>query len=250
MGKLTGKVAVVTGASKGIGAAIAKSLAREGASVVVNYASDSKGAESTVAAIEQGGGKALAVQGSVSRAADVQKLFAETKKAFGGLDILVNNAGVYSFAPLAEFKEEEYRRQFDTNVLGVLLTTQEAVKLFGPAGGSVVNVGSVASRVNMAGSAIYAGTKAALDSITQVLSRELGPQKIRVNSVNPGPVQTEGFAASGLSPEHEFVQNSVAQTPLGRLGQPEDIGDAVALLASDEARWISGQVIRVSGGLQ
>lgn len=250
MAKLTGKVAVVTGASKGIGAAVAKSLAREGASVVVNYASDRKGAENTVAAIEKGGGKAVAVQGSVSKAADVQKLFAETKKAFGGLDVLVNNAGVYSFAPLAEIKEEEYRRQFDTNVLGVLLTTQEAAKLFGPEGGSVVNIGSVVSRVNMPGTATYAGTKAALDSITQVLSRELGPQKIRVNSVNPGPVATEGFAASGIAQDNEMIQGFVAQTPLGRIGQPEDIGDAVALLASDEARWISGQVIRVSGGLQ
>lgn len=250
MSKLAGKVAVVTGASKGIGAGIARSLAREGAAVVVNYASDKAGAEKTVAAIKAAGGNALAVQGSVSNASDVQSLFAETKKAFGNIDILVNNAGVYAFAPLAEVKEADYRRMFDTNVLGVLLVTQEAAKHFGPNGGSVFNIGSVANRLNGAGTSVYSATKAALDSITQTLSRELGPQGIRVNAVNPGPVVTEGFTASGLSPEHEFIAGFVKQTPLGRVGQPDDIGDAVALLAADDARWITGQIILTSGGLQ
>lgn len=250
MSKLTGKVAVVTGASKGIGAGIAKSLAREGASVVVNYSSDKTGADNTVAAITKAGGKAIAVQGSVSKSADVQRLFSETTKAFGNIDILVNNAGVYAFAPLAEIKEDEFRRQFDTNVLGVLLVTQEAAKHFNPKGGSVFNIGSVANRVNSAGTAVYSATKAALDSITQTLSKELGPQGIRVNAVNPGPVVTEGFEAMGLSAEHEFIAGFIKQTPLGRIGQPDDIGDAVTALAGDDARWITGQIILTSGGLQ
>lgn len=250
MSKLTGKVAVVTGASKGIGAGIARSLAREGVAVVVNYSSDKTGAENTVAAITKAGGKALAVQGSVSSASDVQRLFAETTKAFGKIDILVNNAGVYAFAPLAEIKEADYRRMFDTNVLGVLLVTQEAAKHFSPNGGSVFNIGSVANRLNGAGTAVYSATKAALDSITQTLSRELGPQGIRVNAINPGPVVTEGFTSAGLTPEHEFISKFVAETPLGRVGQPDDIGDAIAALAGNDARWITGQIILTSGGLQ
>lgn len=250
MSKLTGKVAVVTGASKGIGAAVAIALAAQGASVVVNYSSDKQGADNTVASITSAGGKAIAVQASVAKTADVQKLFAETKKAYGTLDILVNNAGVYSFAALGEIKEEEYRRLFDTNVFGLLAATQEAAKLFGDKGGSVINIGSVASHINMATSATYAATKAAVDSITQVLSRELGPVKVRVNSVNPGPVMTEGVATMGVTEDSDMFKGFVAQTPLGRVGYPDDIADAVVLLATEEARWITGQVIRVSGGLQ
>ncbi|WP_263380359.1 SDR family NAD(P)-dependent oxidoreductase [Granulicella paludicola] len=250
MSKLAGKVAVVTGASKGIGAGIAKSLARDGASVVVNYSSDKSGADKTVAEIEAAGGKAIAVQGSVAKSADVTRLFTEALKTYQRVDILVNNAGVYAFGPLSAFTEDEYRRQFDTNVLGLLLASQAAASAFGDKGGSIINIGSVASHVNGAGTSIYAATKASVDTITQVLSRELGPLKIRVNSVNPGPVNTEGFASMGIKMDDPFVVGMLAQTPLGRIGEASDIGDAVALLVSDEARWITGQVIRVSGGLQ
>jgi 3-oxoacyl-[acyl-carrier protein] reductase len=250
MGKLNGKVAVVTGASKGIGAGIAKSLAAEGASVVVNYASDREGADRTVAEIKQGGGKAVAVGARVGEAGEVTRLFDETKKVFGAPSVLVNNAGVYSFGPFADFDEKELHRQFETNVFGLLLATREAAKHFGPEGGSVINIGSVASVMNPPGGTIYSATKAAVDSITRSLARELGANKIRVNSANPGPVITEGVRAIGLSEEHEMLASFIQQTPLGRVGEPDDIGSAVAFLASDEAKWVTGQVIRVSGGLQ
>ena len=212
MNKLTDKVAVVTGASKGIGAGIAKRLAAEGAEVVVNYAFSQEDADRVVAQIQQRGGKAVAVQADVSKAADVKRLFAETKRAFGKLDVLVNNAGVYQFAPLAEITEEQFHRQFNTNVLGLLLATQEAAKLFGENGGSIINIGSTASRVTPPTSAVYTATKGAVDAITQVLSKELGPKKIRVNSINPGMVETEGVHAAGFVGS-DFQKQHEAQTP-------------------------------------
>jgi 3-oxoacyl-[acyl-carrier protein] reductase len=250
MSKLSGKVAVVTGASKGIGAGIAKSLAAAGAAVVVNYASDKAGAENTVVEIVKAGGKAVAIQAQVGKTADVTRLFEETKKAFNGLDILVNNAGVYAFTPIAELEEAELRRQFETNVFGLLFTTREAIKHFSEEGGSIINIGSVGTRLNVPASVAYTATKGAVDSITLVLANELGPKKIRVNSVNPGIILTEGTSADGLTAESEFVIGLVAKTPLGRLGTVQDIGDVVTLLATDEARWVTGQIIRVSGGLQ
>jgi 3-oxoacyl-[acyl-carrier protein] reductase len=249
MSDLKGKVAIVTGASKGIGAGIARALAAEGASVVVNYASDKAGAEKTVADITKAGGKAVAVQAQVGSSADVTRLFDETKKAFGGLDILVNNAGVYKFGPLTELEDSEIRRQFETNVFGLLFTTREAAKRFGDSGGSIINIGTVGTSMNPPTSVAYVATKGAVDSITLVLANELGPRKIRVNSVNPGVVITPGFEAMGVG-EGDFVAGMVAQTPLGRTGTPQDIGDVVTFLATDEARWVTGQIIRVSGGLQ
>jgi 3-oxoacyl-[acyl-carrier protein] reductase len=249
MGKLAGKVAVVTGASKGIGAGIAKELAAQGASVVVNYASSKEGAEKVVAEITKAGGKAVAVGGSVAKAADIEKLFAETKKAYGKVDVLVNNAGVYSFAPLDAITEEEIDRIFDTNVKGLLLTTKAGVALFPPEGGSVINIGSVASEGSVPGSSIYSGTKGAVDTITRVFSKELGPKKIRVNAVNPGPVSTEGVRSAGLEGS-EFLNQAVQQTPLGRIGQPDDIATVVAFLASDDARWITGSLLQAAGGLR
>jgi len=250
MSKLNGKIAVVTGASKGIGAGIAKALAAQGASVVVNYASDRSGADNTVAEITKAGGTAIAVQGRVGKTAEVTRLFEETKKAFQGLDILVNNAGVYAFTPLADLEETEIRRQFETNVFGLLFTTQEAVKHFGEKGGSIINIGTVGTRLNVPASVTYTATKGAVDSITLVLANELGPQKIRVNSVNPGIILTEGVKAGGLSEESEFVTGLVAKTPLGRLGTTQDVGEVVTFLATEDARWVTGQIIRVSGGLQ
>ncbi len=245
MAKLTGKVAVVTGASKGIGAGIAKALGAEGASVVVNYASDKTGAEKTVEAITSAGGKAVAVQGSVDKSADVEKLFAETEKAFGPTDVLVNNAGVYAFSPLDEITEEHFHKHFNVNVLGVLLASQAAARHFGERGGSIINIGSVVSDGQYPGGTVYSATKGALDTITGVLAKELGPKRIRVNSVNPGMTSTEGNASMrGGEMEAAMVQ----QTPLGRLGEPDDIADAVTFFASDEARWITGEKIRVSGG--
>ncbi|MET0226748.1 MAG: glucose 1-dehydrogenase, partial [Dokdonella sp.] len=229
MSRLTGKVAVVTGASKGIGAAIAKAFAAEGAAVVVNYASSREGADRVVADIAAKGGKAIAVQGDVSKAADVQRLFADAKKAFGSLDILVNNAGVYRFAPIEEVTEEEFHRQFDINVLGLLLATKEAVKYFGDGGASVINIGSTVSSIGMPGTAVYTATKGAVDTITHVLSKELGPRKIRVNSINPGGVETEGAHALGVIGS-DFEKQMVAQTPLGRLGQPDDIATIAVFL--------------------
>ena len=248
-GKLNGKVAIVTGASKGIGAEIARHFAAEGAVVVVNYASSKADADKVVDEITKRGGKAIAVQGSVAKKAEVERLFAAAKKAFGKLDILVNNAGVYQFAPLESATEEEFHRQFDTNVLGLILATQEALKHFGPEGGSVINVSSLASSATPPTSVIYSATKAAVDAITGVLAKELGPRKIRVNAINPGPVETEGFQAQGFSGS-DFEKQSVAQTPLGRLGQPRDVAPAAVFLASPDSAWITGETIRVAGGLR
>ncbi len=247
MAKLTGKVAVVTGASKGIGVGIAKALGAEGASVVVNYASDKAGAEKTVQAITDAGGKAVAVQGSVDKAADVERLFAETEKAFGPADVLVNNAGVYGFAPLEAITEEQFHRQFNINVLGVLLASQAAARHFGERGGSIINIGSIVSESQNPGATVYSATKGALDTITSVLAKELGPKKIRVNSVNPGFTSTEGNAAMRGG---DMEKGAIAQTPLGRLGEPDDIADVVTFFASEDARWITGEKIRVAGGLR
>jgi len=249
MSKLKGKVAVVTGASKGIGANIAKSLAAEGASVVVNYSSSKEGAERIVDEIVKSGGKAVAVQGDVSKAADVKRIFAETKEAFGALDVLVNNAGVYEFGELQDITEEHFHRQFNTNVLGLILATQEAVKLFGDEGGSVVNIGSTVSRVTPAGSSVYTATKSAVDAVTHVLAKELGPKKIRVNSINPGMVETEGTHSAGFIGS-EFQAQLQAQTPLGRIGQPEDIGPIAVFLASADSGWMTGETLLASGGLR
>lgn len=249
MKKLENKVAVVTGASKGIGAEIARGLASEGASVVVNYSSDKKGADKVVADITANGGKAIAVQGDVSSHSDVEVLFAKTKETFGDADILVNNAGVYTLSLLEEVTETEFHRLFNTNVLGVILATQATVAGFGENGGSIINIGSTVTRLNPPQSTIYAGTKGALDAITQVLSKELGPKKIRVNSINPGMTDTEGNRASGLigSP---FQAQFEAMTPLGRIGHPTDISPLAVFLASDDARWITGEVILVGGGMK
>jgi len=249
MGKLAGKVAVVTGASKGIGASIAKGLAAEGASVVVNYASSKEGADRIVAEIAAKGGKAIAVQGDVAKAADVQRIFAETKKAFGQLDVLVNNAGVYQFTPLEEITEEQFHRQFNTNVLGLLLSTQEAAKHFGTDGGSVINIGSTVTAVNPPASSIYTATKGAVDSITHVLAKELGARKIRVNSINPGMVETEGVHTAGFIGT-DFQKQLEAQTPLGRIGQPEDITPIAVFLASSDSGWLTGETLLASGGLR
>jgi 3-oxoacyl-[acyl-carrier protein] reductase len=249
MAKLTGKVAVVTGASKGIGAGIAKELAAQGASVVVNYASSKEGADKVVAEITKAGGKAIAVGGSVAKAGDIEKLFAETKKAYGKVDILVNNAGVYAFAPLEAITEEEIDRIFDTNVKGLLLATKAGVALFPPEGGSVINIGSVASEQTPPMSGVYSGTKGAVDAITRVFAKELGPKKIRVNAVNPGPVVTEGFKTSGVEGS-DFEKIMLQGTPLGRLGQPDDVATVVAFLASDDARWVTGSLLQAAGGLR
>jgi 3-oxoacyl-[acyl-carrier protein] reductase len=245
--RLENKVAVVTGASKGIGAGIAQALGEEGAAVVVNYASDKAGADKVVAAIKAKGGQAIAVKGDVSKAADVAHLFQQTRAAFGKLDVLVNNAGVYKFAPIAEFDEREYQHQFGINVLGPLLTTREALPLFGPEGGSVINVSSIVSRMGLPGSAVYAGTKGALDTITLVLASELGPRKIRVNALNPGMVESEGTHAAGLIGS-DLQKNVEAQAPLGRAGQPDDIAKVAVFLASDESGWLTGERISASGG--
>ncbi|WP_446742973.1 SDR family NAD(P)-dependent oxidoreductase [Silvibacterium acidisoli] len=247
MSKLSGKVAVVTGASKGIGAAIAKAFAAEGASVVVNYSSSKEGAEKVVSEIKAKGGKAVAIGGSVAKEAEVVKLFEETKKAFGPADVLVNNAGVYSFSPIESVTAEDYHAKFDTNVLGLILATREAVKQFGDRGGSVVNIGSVVSRITPPASVIYTATKGAVDAITGVLAKELGPKKIRVNSVNPGLVITEGTHTAGIVGS-DFENHAVSQTPLGRAGQPDDIAPVAVFLASDDAKWITGERIEVAGG--
>jgi 3-oxoacyl-[acyl-carrier protein] reductase len=248
MNKLTGKVAIVTGASKGIGAAIAKSLAAEGASVVVNYASSKAGAEAVVASISKAGGKAVAIRGDVSKAVEAQGIIDSTVKTFGRLDILVNNSGVYGFAPIEEVTEEEFHRHFNINVLGLLLTTQAAVKHLGE-GGSIINIGSVVSRVTPAGSSVYTGTKGAVAAITGVLARELGPRKIRVNSLNPGLVETEGTHTAGFIAS-EVESGIIAQTPLGRVGQPNDIASIAVFLASDDSRWLTGEQILAGGGLR
>jgi len=247
MGKLTGKVAVVTGASKGIGAGIAEAFAAEGASVVVNYASSKEGAEKVVSAIKSKGGKAIAVQGSVSNAADVTKLFAETKKEFGRLDVLVNNAGVYEFGALEAITEESFHRHFNTNVLGLLLTTQEAAKHFSEEGGSVINIGSTITQINSPQTAVYTATKHAVDGITRVLGKELAPKKIRVNSINPGLVATEGTHTAGVI-GGDFEKSLVEMTPLGRTGQVSDIAPVAVFLASADSGWITGELLLASGG--
>jgi 3-oxoacyl-[acyl-carrier protein] reductase len=247
--KLAGKVAVVTGASKGIGAAIAKHLASEGAAVVVNYSSDQAGADRVVAGNVAQGGKAVAVKADVSKQTEIEHLFAETKKAFGPLDILANNAGVYEMLPLEAITEEHFHKQFNLNVLGLILTTREAVKYFGPAGGSVVNTSSIASTLGLAGATVYCATKAAVDAVTRSLAHELGGRNIRVNSINPGMVETEGTHRVGIEGS-EFQAKTKAATPLGRLGQPQDIAPAVAFLASSDASWITGETLYISGGFR
>jgi 3-oxoacyl-[acyl-carrier protein] reductase len=248
MSKLTGKVAIVTGASKGIGAGIAKSLAAAGASVVVNYASSKAGANSVVAAILAAGGEAVAVRGDVSKSADAQRIIDAAITTYGRLDILVNNSGVYEFSPIEAVTEEQFHRIFNVNVLGLLLTTQAAVKHLGE-GASIINVGSVVSRVTPADSSVYTGTKGAVDAITGVLARELGPRKIRVNALNPGMVETEGTHSAGFIGS-DFEKGVVAQTPLGRVGQPGDIAAIAVFLASEDSAWLTGERILAGGGFR
>lgn len=247
MSKLAGKVAVVTGASKGIGASIAEHLGAAGASVVVNYSSSKAGADAVVAKITGKGGKAIAVQGNVSKAEDIQKLFKETIAAYGKIDILVNNAGIFDFKPLEAITPEHFHSQFDLNVLGLLLTTQEAVKHFGPDGGSIINISSIVGQMPVAQASVYSATKAAVDAITISLSQELGPRKIRVNSLNPGMVETEGLHAVGFA-ESDFRKHVESITPLGRIAQPLDIAKAAVFFASDDAGWVTGQTLLLTGG--
>ena len=246
MNDLKGKVAVVTGASKGIGAAIAKNLSAAGAAVVVNYSSSREGADRVVADIKANGGEAIAVKGDVAKAADVQRLFDETEKAFHALDVLVNNAGVYKFQTLEEITEEEFHREFNINVLGTILVTKEAVRHFGPNGGSIINISSIASE-GEARAAIYSGTKGAIDAITRALAAELGPQKIRVNAIAPGVVDTEGTRSGGILGS-DFEKETVAGTPLGRFGQPDDIARIAVFLASEDSAWLTGERLTASGG--
>jgi 3-oxoacyl-[acyl-carrier protein] reductase len=248
-GKLSGKVAVVTGASKGLGAEIARQLAGEGASVVVNYASSRSGADKVVADITGAGGKAIAVQGDVSKGADVTRLFAEAKQAFGRLDVLVNNAGIYHFAALEQITPEHFRSHFDLNVLGLILATQEAAKHFGPGGGSIVNISSVVSTAALPGMGVYAATKAAVDSLTRTFAAELGPKKVRVNAVNPGMVVTEGNAEAS-DPNGAFAKAYVAGSKLGRVGYPDDIAPAVVYFASDDSKWVTAETLFVTGGFR
>jgi 3-oxoacyl-[acyl-carrier protein] reductase len=248
-GKLNGKVAVITGASKGIGAGIAKRFAAEGAAVVVNYASAKSDADKVVDEIFKNGGSAVAVQGDVAKKKDVERLFAEAKKAFGRVDVLVNNAGVYRFDPLEAVTEDEFHRQFNTNVLGLILATQEAIKYFGSDGGSVINISSTATSLTPPNTAVYTGTKGAVDAITRTLAKELGPKKIRVNAINPGMIVTEGYQALGIG-ESDFEKQGIVQTPLGRVGQTGDIAPVAVFLASSESGWITGEIVRVAGGLR
>jgi 3-oxoacyl-[acyl-carrier protein] reductase len=245
--KLAGKVAVVTGASKGIGAAIARQLASEGAAVVVNYASSKAGADEVVSDITKKGGKAVAVQADMSKHADIQRLFAETKKAFDKIDILVNNAGIYEFLPLENVTAASFHKMFDLNVLGLLLASQEVVKHFGPSGGNIVNISSVAATLAPPTASVYSATKAAVNAITRSLAQELGPRKIRVNSINPGMIETEGLHAAGIE-ESDFRKQTEATTPLGRIGQPQDIAPMAAFLASADSAWITGQSYYINGG--
>ena len=245
--KLAGKVAVVTGASKGIGAAVARLLAEEGAAVTVNYSSSKEGALRVVEQIAGKGGKAIAVQANVAKQADIQRLFAETKKAFGRLDVLVNNAGIYEMAPLSEVTPEHFHKMFDLNVLGLLLTTQEACKHMGE-GGSIVNVSSIVSTYGYPGGAVYAATKAAVDAVTRSLAKELASRKIRVNSINPGMIETEGLHASGIY--QSSSEGMASATPLGRIGQPSDIAPAVVYFASDDSEWVTGETLYITGGLR
>src|SRR6476619_2609802 len=248
-GKLNGRVAVVTGASKGIGAGIAKQFAAEGATVVVNYATSKEGADRVVDEITKRGGKAVAIQAHVTKKRDVERLFAAAEKAFGKIDILVNNAGVYEFLPLEEVSEQHFHRHFDTNVLGMLLVTQEALKHFNAAGGSIINIGSLASSLTPPTAVVYNATKGAVDAITQTLAKELGPRKIRVNSVNPGMVITEGAVAGGYT-EGDMRKMFESQTPLGRVGQTDDIAPAAVFFASDDSKWITGETLLIAGGLR
>ncbi len=247
MAKLADKVAVVTGASKGIGASIAKHLAAEGASVVVNYASSKEGADKVVAEIVKAGGKAVAIGGSVAKEAEVVELISKTKEAYGRIDILINNAGVFAFSPVEQVTVEDYHRQYDTNVLGVLLATKHALPLFSESGGSIVNISSVVSTLAPPFGSVYSGTKGALDTITKSLAKELGPRRIRVNAINPGMVETEGARSLGVIGS-DMEKQTVASTPLGRIGQPDDIALPTVFLASEDARWITGETIFVSGG--
>jgi 3-oxoacyl-[acyl-carrier protein] reductase len=246
--KLAGKVAVVTGASKGIGAAIAGQLADVGAAVVVNYASSKEGAERVVADVTRKGGKAIAVHADVSKKSDIQRLFAETKKAFGRLDVLVNNAGIYNNAPLAEITPEYFHKLFDLNVLGLILTTQEAAKHFGPEGGSVINISSIVSTYGYPNGSVYSATKAAVDALTRSLAKELAPRRIRVNSVNPGMIETEGLHSTGIY--QSSGSGMAAATPLGRIGQPQDIAPAVVYFASPDSSWVTGETLYITGGLR
>ena len=248
MSKLKGKVAVVTGASKGIGAAIARAFAAEGAAVVVNYASDKAGANAVVSAITEAGGKAVAVGGDVSKAAEAQGLIDAAIKNYGRLDVLVNNSGVYEFSSIEEFTEAQFHKMFNVNVLGLLLTTQAAVKRLGE-GGSIINIGSIVSDITPPNSAVYTGTKGAVDAITGVLARELGPRKIRVNALNPGMVVTEGVTSAGFLGS-DMEKFAVAQTPLGRVGQVGDIAPVAVFLASDDSAWLTGEQLLVGGGLR
>jgi 3-oxoacyl-[acyl-carrier protein] reductase len=247
--KLTDRIAVVTGASKGIGAEIARELAAAGATVVVNYASDKSGADRVVDEIAKRGGTAVAIQANVAKKADVQRLFAATSQAFGKIDILLNNAGVYEFGSLEEITEESFHRQFSVNVLGLLLATQEGVKHFNPAGGSIINISSTTTSITPAATAVYTGTKGAVDAITRTLAKELAPRKIRVNAINPGMIKTEGVTAAGYD-QGEFRKQVEAQTPLTRIGRPDDIAPAAVFFASDDSKWITGEILRVAGGLR
>ena len=249
MKKLENKVAIVTGASKGIGSAIAKALAAEGAAVVVNYSSDKTGAERVVAEITADGGKGVAIQANVSQPDQVDRLFQESTKTLGAADILVNNAGIYAFNAIEQVTVEEFKRQFDTNVLGVLLVTKAAVNAFGDRGGSIINIGSTVSRITPPNSSIYTATKGAVDSITQVLSKELGARNIRVNSINPGMVETEGSHTAGFI-GGDMQKQIVGMTPLGRIGVPTDIAPVAVFLASDDSKWMTGETILVSGGVR
>jgi 3-oxoacyl-[acyl-carrier protein] reductase len=249
MSKLKDKVAIVTGASKGIGASIAKHLAAEGAAVVVNYASSKEGADRVVAEIAGKGGKAIAVQANVAKKAEIERLFAEAKKAFGRLDILVNNAGIYEFSPIEGVTEEHFHKQFNLNVLGLILTSQEAVKHFSPTGGSIINISSIASTLAPPNASVYSATKAAVDAVTKSLAKEFGPRNIRVNSINPGMVETEGVHAAGIA-ESDMRKQIEAQTPLGRIGQPQDIAPAAVFLASSDSAWITGETLYITGGLR
>ncbi|MGJ4788268.1 SDR family NAD(P)-dependent oxidoreductase [Leptospira koniambonensis] len=249
MSQLKGKVAVVTGASKGIGASIAKTLGSAGASVVVNYSSSKEGADKVVAEIEKSGGKAIAVQGDMSKSSDVKRLFSETKKAFGSVNILVNNAGVFEFAPLEAVTEDEFHRQMNTNVLGPILATQESISHFSPEGGSVINISSVVSEIPVPNSVVYASTKGALDTVSKVLALELSAKKIRVNTIAPGGVETEGAHRLGMIGS-EMEKQIISKTPLGRLGQPDDIAKVALFLASEDSYWLTGERISASGGFR
>ncbi|MBW4491015.1 MAG: glucose 1-dehydrogenase [Trichocoleus desertorum ATA4-8-CV12] len=248
MKKLDGKIAVVTGASKGIGASIAKHLAAEGAAVVVNYASSKEAADRVVDDVTSLGGKAIAVQADVSKKAEVEQLFAKTQQIFGKLDILVNNAGIYEYVPLEDITEEHFHKHFDLNVLGLILTSQAGVKHFGSEGGSIINISSIVSTATPATGSVYSATKAAVDAVTKSLAKELGPRKIRVNSINPGMVETEGVQATGVIGS-DYQKQIEARTPLGRIGQPQDIAPAAVFFASSDSAWITGETLHIAGGI-